>query len=295
MQVIVHCGAHSTEEDRLLKSLLRNREIFTKSKTAVPGPSSYRSLLKDCFATLEQGDPAPESRDVLWEAILDGADAERVILSNPHFWGSQRMALSFNQLYPNAELRCRFMQQLFQGDDIALHLGLRNPVGFIPGLLKNANPQRIKELQQDNSPLRVQWSELLLRLRASVPEIPITVWCYEDLPLVWPHVLRQFGALEAGARVNGGMDLLSDIMSKEGMQRLRSYLHQHPDFNDSQRQRVTLAFLDKYALEDELEEELDMPDWDDVLIEEATDAYERDLDRIANIGGVTMISPAVEP
>lgn len=294
MQVIVHCGAHATEEDRLFKSLLRNREIFAQSRTSVPGPSTYRTLLKNCFAALEQGEPALGSRDVLWDAILDGESAERVILSNPHFWGSQRMALSVNQLYPHAELRCQYLQHLFQGDELSLHLGLRNPVGFVPGLLKNANPRRTKELQHENSPLRIQWSELLLRLRASQPDLPLTVWCYEDLPLIWADVLRSFGGVAADARVNGSMDLLSAIMSKEGLKRLRSYLEQHPDFNDSQRQRVIMAFLDKYALEEELEEELDMPDWTEELIEDATEAYERDLDRIANIGGVTMINPAVD-
>ena len=90
MQVIVHTGAHATEEDRLLKSLLRNKEDFSKRGVAVPGPGKYRSLLKDCFSALKAGDPAADSRDVLWDAILDEEDADRVVLSNPHFFGSQR-------------------------------------------------------------------------------------------------------------------------------------------------------------------------------------------------------------
>ncbi|MBT8154221.1 hypothetical protein KMP13_09990 [Epibacterium ulvae] len=290
MQVNIHCGAHATEEDRLMKSLLRNKEIFVKTRTAVPGPGKYRELIKGCMAAMEDGRPADTQGQALWDAILDGEDTDRVILSNPHFWGSQRMALSDNQLYPHAEQRVSYLKQLFAQDDLHLHLSLRSPVGFVPALLENANHQRKRELRRDNDPIHIHWSELLLRLRRNFPEIPITVWCYEDLPMIWAQVIRHMGGIEPGARINGGMDLLSAIMSKEGMQRLRAYMHQHQELNEEQKQRVTLAFLDKYALDDEVEEELDMPDWTDSIIEEASDAYDRDLELIDQLDGVTLIS-----
>lgn len=291
MQVIVHCGAHGTEEDRLLKSLLRNKEIFVKSRTAVPGPGKYRELIKTCFAAMEQGQQPANQDQALWDAILDGEDADRVILSNPHFWGSQRMALTDNQLYPHAEQRLSFMRQLFPQDELQLSFALRSPTGFIPGLLEKGNPQRKRELRRHNDPLRIRWSELLLRLSRQFPDVPITVWCYEDLPLIWAQVIRNMAGLAPGARINGGMDLLSSIMSKEGMQRLRAYMHQHPQLNEEQKQRVTMAFLDKYALDDAVEEELDMPSWTEELIEDATDVYDRDLELIGQLDGVTLIEP----
>ena len=38
MQVILHTGAHYTDEDRLMKCLLRNKGDFAKRGIAVPGP-----------------------------------------------------------------------------------------------------------------------------------------------------------------------------------------------------------------------------------------------------------------
>ncbi len=290
MQVIVHCGAHATEEDRLLKTLLRNKSVYSATRTAVPGPGKYRPLLRECFDAMDEEALLPDAKEALWDAILDEEDAQRVILSNPHFWGSPRMALTDNRLYPAAEQRMSLMQRLFQDDELQLHLTLRNPVGFIPALLHNASPQRIHELRHGCDPTQVRWSDLLIRLRQHVPSIPITVWCYEDLPLIWANVLRTMGGLEDGVRVHGGMDFLASVMTREGMQRLRGYLNSHSEMPEPHKRRVYAAFLDKYVLDEALEEELDMPEWNEALIDDATQIYEQDLEVIENLQGVTLLS-----
>jgi hypothetical protein len=68
-------------------------------------------------------------------------------------------------------------------------------------------------------------------------------------------------------------------------------MHTHPDMSEIQKRRVIVAFLDKFALEDEIEEELDMPGWTDDLVQELTDLYDRDIETVRRIAGVTMIAP----
>ena len=57
------------------------------------------------------------------------------------------------------------------------------------------------------------------------------------------------------------------------------------------RRRVTAAFLDKYVRDDMIEEELDTPGWSPEMLEAMTDAYEDDMDAVARIPGVTLITP----
>lgn len=291
MQVIVHTGAHATEEDRLLKSLLRNKEGFSQRGVAVPGPGKYRSLLKECFAALKAGEPSAESRDVLWDAILDEEDADRVILSNPHFFGSQRNALEDDMFYPESVQRMQYLQQLFPYDQIEIFMGLRNPAGFLPALLENASSKRLREVRQQIDPRQLRWSEMMTRLRQAVPNIAITVWCYEDMPLIWGQILRDMAGLEPHETLLGELDLLPTIMSKEGMTRLRSYLTAHDDLSEMQKRRVYAAFLDKFALEDALEEELDLHGWTDELVEDLTEIYDEDIYNLQRIPGVTLIEP----
>jgi hypothetical protein len=291
MQVIFHCGAHGTEEDRLLKTLLRNKDRFLRHGTVVPGPGKYRYLLKDCIAALQQGTATPESRDVLWDAILEEEKADRVLLSNAHFFGSQRQAIEDNQFYPEAEARLLSMQQLFANDDLELFIGLRNPATMLPGLLENASPQRKTEVLSELDPYHLRWSDLLIRLRHAAPNVPITVWCFEDMPLVWGQIIRDMAGLDIDERIEGAMDLLSAIMNREGMRRLRHYLAQHPDLSEAHRHRVFAAFLDKYANEDELEEEIDLPGWTEAMVDTVSEIYEEDMDHVQRIPGVTLIAP----
>ncbi|WP_297340186.1 hypothetical protein [Pseudophaeobacter sp.] len=291
MQVIFHCGAHGTEEDRLLKTLLRNKDRFRLHGTVVPGPGKYRYLLKDCMAALQDGQATTEARDVLWDAILEEEQADRVLLSNANFFGSQRQSIEGSQFYPEAEARLLSLQHLFAQDKLELYIGLRNPATILPGLLENAHPDRKAQVLSNLDPYHLRWSDLLTRLRRAVPQVPLTVWCFEDMPLIWAQIIRDMSGLEMNQRLDGGMDLLSTIMSREGMRRLRQYLAQHPDMSETQQRRVMAAFLDKYVREDELEEEIDLPGWSEALIESVTALYEEDMQIVQRIPGVTMITP----
>jgi len=85
--------------------------------------------------------------------------------------------------------------------------------------------------------------------------------------------------------ITGGFDLLSAIMQPEGMKRFLSYLKTHPPQTEAQKRRIIAAFLDKYAVAEEVEEELDLPGWTDDLVAEMTDIYEADVEEIARMEG----------
>lgn len=291
MQVIIHCGAHATEEDLLLKSLLKNAGSLAQQGTCAPGPGRYRSLLKDCMAALKDGTAADEAPELLWDAILDDSQASRVILSNPHFFGSPRHALQQQSLYPEAESRLQALQALFPYDQLEIFMALRSPATFLPALFAKSARGTVRKALRGCDPLQLRWSELLQRMRAAAPQMPVTVWCYEDLPLIWGQVLRELAGLEAGAPLKGRLDLLATLMLPAGLERLQSYLDAHPEMTGIHRRRVYAAFLDKFAREEALEEELDFPGWTETLIEEMSDIYEEDLYAIQRIPGVTLIAP----
>ena len=39
MDIVLHAGAHCTDEDRLVKCLLKNKDLFLQRGVAGPGPS----------------------------------------------------------------------------------------------------------------------------------------------------------------------------------------------------------------------------------------------------------------
>lgn len=69
------------------------------------------------------------------------------------------------------------------------------------------------------------------------------------------------------------------------------YLSTHQtEERPSSRQRILTAFLDKYANPDEMEIEVDLPEWDDERVAAMTALYEDDLYLIEGMEGVTLIS-----
>jgi len=291
MQIILHTGAHYTEEDRLMKCLLRNKDDFARAGVAVPSPGRYRKLLKETMVALRDAPPGDEARDVLLDAMLDAETADRIILSNAHFFGAPRAAVRQGVLYPSAPERIANMRSLFPYDGLEVFMAIRNPAAFLPLVFDQSPRDSFADFLGGVDPREVRWSETVLRIRDAAPDVALTLWCNEDSPLIWAQIIREMAGLDHGQKITGGFDLLSAIMSKEGMKRFRAYLKERPDLSEMHKRRVVAAFLDKFALEDEIEEELDLPGWNDALVDEMTELYDEDLAEIQRIPGVTVLTP----
>jgi hypothetical protein len=291
MQVILHTGAHYTDDDRLMKCLLRNKGDFAKRGISVPGPGKYRKLLKDTFNALKEAPASPDARDILVDAMLDDEKADRLILSNTHFFGAPRSAVRQGVIYPMAPERIANMSQLFPFDQVEMFMAIRNPASFLPSVFDNSPQDQFADFLGGVDPREIRWSETLARIREAAPDVPITVWCNEDTPLIWAQIIRDLAGLEHGEKIVGGFDLLADIMTREGMKRFRAYLKTHAVMTEMQKRRVISAFLDKFAIEEEIEEELDLPGWTEQMVDEMTDIYDEDLIQIQRLPGVQVISP----
>ena len=291
MHLALHTGAHYTEQERLIKSILRNAGVLSGRGTHVPGPNSYRGLLRDTLNAMTKAPPAPDAGDVLLEVILDGVKADRVVLSDANFFRTAGTAIQRGVLYPAAPERMAHMARLFPDATLEIFLGLRNPATLIPILHEKSIHPDAERFWDGHTPQDVRWLDTVSDIREAVPDVPMTIWCSEDLPLIWSEVVREICGMDPQEKIIGGFDLLSAIMSKEGMERLRSYLHNHAEMTEVQKRRVISAFLDKFALDEEIEQELDMEGWDDALVEEITELYDEDVVAIGRLPGVTVLSP----
>lgn len=291
MQLVLHTGAHYTEQERLIKSVLRNNDTFAKRGIVVPGPNSYRGLVRDTLNAMRKTPASPEAREVLLDVILDGVPAERLILSDANFFRTAGTAIQNGVLYPAAAGRMAHMAKLFAEDEVEIFIGLRNPATLIPILYDKSVDNSDASFWGNRTPQDIRWSDTIHDIREMAPSVPITFWCNEDTPVLWAQIIREMAGVAAEEKIVGGFDLLSTIMTKEGMERLRSYLHGHQEMNEEQKRRTIAAFLDKFAIEDAIEEELDMPGWTEALVDELTELYDEDVARLANMPGVRMIVP----
>ncbi|MBI1416590.1 MAG: hypothetical protein GC146_05130 [Limimaricola sp.] len=291
MQIAFHIGANCTDDDRLLKSLLKNADGFAELGIKVPGPGKYRRLIRETIQSLDGAPPAPDAHEVLMDAILDDAHANRVVMSNSAFICVPNRVFENATFYEQATPKISGLMQLFPHDEIELFMAMRNPATFVPAAYAESKRDNFAEFMCGLAPEAIRWSDVVTRIRAAAPQARLTVWCNEDTPLIWAQLIREISGVDPLTRILGGYDLLASIMSPDGMTRFMSYLKSHPPQTEMQKRRVIAAFLDKYVLEDEVEETVDLPGFDEAMITRLTELYEEDVYAIERMAGVDFISP----
>jgi hypothetical protein len=289
MRIVYHLGAHCTDEERLLRCLLKNRQTLGEQGIMVPGPARYRALLRDTAITLK-GQPASiDTQEHVLDQIMEEASAERLILSWENFLSFPQWVLT-DRLYPAAAERVRAFTRIFPEAEAEFFLAIRNPATFLPDLFAKQRDKTYAAFMGGTDPSDHHWSDVIADVLDENPGVPFTVWCDEDTPLIWPEVLAAVSGIAPGTVLEDSDELLASIMSPEGMVRMNTYLASHVPQSVVQRRRVVSAFLDKFALPEKIEAEVDLPGWTENTIAGLTADYIDDIARIRAMPGVTFLA-----
>ncbi|MEO6298708.1 MAG: hypothetical protein ABIV25_13485 [Paracoccaceae bacterium] len=295
MRIVYHLGAHCTDDERLLRCLLKNRGVLANQGIVVPGPTRYRNLLRDTAVALK-GQPASlDTQALVLEQIMEEDKAERLILSWDSFLSFPPWALD-GALYPAAADRVRAFSQIFPQIEAEFYLALRNPATFLPALFDKQKNNKggakdFNEFMKGVDIYSIRWSDVIERVLRANPDVPLGIWCDEDTPLIWPEVLQAVSGHAPATKLEDEHELLHQIMSAEGLKRMQAYIATHPITTPDMRRKVVSAFLDKFAVEDRINIEVEVPGWTGDTIATLTQIYEQDVARIAQMPGVRFIAP----
>ncbi len=291
MQVAFHIGANCTDEDRLLKSIFKNADILLQDGVAVPGPSRYRRLLRETIQGLGDDPPAPDTRDILLDAIIENDNIRRVVLTNDNFICIPRRIFDHGAFYPQAELKVRALHRLFPRDDIELFLSIRNPVTFLQETFERAEAPDLDTYLGFMRPEEMRWSDVVRRIKAGAPDTPLTVWCHEDSPLLWEQLIRRQSGASPEMAIRGGLDPLSGLIDQTGLSELQQALTAQQPPDDATRHDMIAAIWEAHAIDDAAEYEIDLIDFAPDRIDHLTDLYDRDVEVIDAMEGVTLLLP----
>jgi hypothetical protein len=289
MLISFHIGAHCTYGSKLMRGLLKNRPILEQHGVSVPPPSRYREVLPQVMKKVKTNRATAEAEEMVIDEIIDTDTCERIVMSYEDLICMPQGIFYGDRLYGQVEFKLKWLRNVFPSSPMEFHIGVRNPATFIPNVCPS--PAGYADFIGKTNIDDVLWSNVIKTMRRACPDVPVTVFAYEDTPLTWTQIMRSVAGLDQMVPLEGGLDILAQIMQREGMKRLRTYLNTHPPQNENQRRQILTAFLDKYVDETAIEEEVDLPGWDDALIERLTERYEQDLYEIEDIPGVTFILP----
>ena len=290
MEILFHLGAHCTDDGLLIRSILRNRAQLASHGIIVPGPGRYRELLGSVSTTLRGDTATDDTEAMLIEAISDDDTAARIVLSNENFICRDKVAVGADGLYPKAE-KSAWLRRCFPSHEVHFALGLRNPATFVPALLSTLSDED-RETCLDILDLdQLSWADVVAEILEANPNATLTLWAHEDTPFIWSEIMREVTGHDPYITLDGGEDMLAQILSSDGMIRLQSFLENHPDITEARRRKAISAFLEAHAVPGEVEEEIDLPGWTVETISDLTAAYDDEIERIKVMPRVIWLEP----
>ncbi len=295
MQVIYVLGGHETDAGRLFGGLLAEQAQLASRGVVLVRPRRLRQALEPVAARLRDG-AAPGSEDVRLAEQLAGPDgAGRLVLSGEPLLGPASQAVREGLLYPFVAGRARTLRDAVHGHDTVFVIALRNPAALLPAIGRKTAPDAVAEILADAKPHALRWVHTLRRLREAVPDAPVIAWCHEDTPLLWDEIAEVVTGLPADAAENGDgasrMAYLRTLLTEEGARIVADALDGPPSAGRAEARRAIAAGLAAHARPGVLEMDLSDTGWTQDEIDRLTAGYHADLDIIARMDGVTLLSP----
>lgn len=291
INIVYHLGAPHTDNEQITWSLRKNADLLTEKGVMMRRPREYRPLLKEMILELKGEEPSVVDQEKLLTSIVKNQEVDRLVMSDTRFLGVPAWMLYGGGLYKNAANNTARIRDLFPDNPCEFFLGISNPANFIPAVFNQQTDKTYEQFIDNTDLASVRWSDVVFAIQQENPECPLTVWCNEDTPIIWPTILREIAGLDPQTPLKGELDVIAQIMSENGVELLGKYLEERPNLTEIQRRRIRGIFLEKFYLDDEVEEEIDVPGWTEDTIDVLTDIYDDDIERIERLPGVHFIAP----
>jgi hypothetical protein len=291
MQVAIHFGTHGTEPERMIRTLMENRDWLLGNGVEVVPPGRYKGVLDEALNSLKGGEAPPEMEEVIYDALLESDSVKRMVISQASLIGAPMRCLSNKGLFPQAGARMRAVGNLFPSAEVEMSLAIQNPALQIPHLVSRMPDMSFERALANCDPRDLRWGPAMQRIVEAMQGRRIIVWCYEDTPLIWPEAVRRVARMPAEVPLKSGLAVLGDLLPPEGLAELKEAMARAGRLTVEARRSIFAEMLGRHARPESVREEVVVPGWTQDLVDEITDAYEEDVAMIAALPDVEFLGP----
>lgn len=289
--MVYHLGAPHTDNDQLTRSLKKDAALLSRNGILQQRQRRYRKRLNQILTEQSGEVPTTSTQEKNFSILTENQNLDRLAFSDSKFLGVPSWMLNKDVLFKNAGPKTAALRSLFPDNPCVFLLAIMNPATLIPSAFSAQTTREYDDFIGNTDLEAVCWSDVVSRIQRANPGCPVTIWCNEDTPVIWPSVLAEFTGLPADTRFSGELDVIQELIPGNAFEKLKQYLGERPDLNELQRRRVRAIFLEKFGVSDAVEEEIDLPGWTENLVEKITELYEDDIERISRMPGVNFIFP----
>lgn len=291
MQVAFHVGVHGTDDDRVLRCLAMNRDLLARRHGEVSPKDIHEPILNEALLALKGGIASPEMEEVVLDALLESDRVARLIFSRPTFLGLPKRAFDGDGLLAAAGPKMRALANIFPSAECEFFMALKNPATYVPEALRRALRQGERIPAEALDPEGMRWAPTLRRTVRELGGRRLVLWCNEDTPLVFPEVMRRLIGVPAGEPLEGGMLMAERVLTEAGREVLAQRLQAEAPASVADRRRITIEVLAAHHDPEAVRLRIDLPGWDQQVVDRMTAAYDADVAEIAALPGVEFIGP----
>ncbi|SDW17405.1 hypothetical protein SAMN05444358_101123 [Ruegeria halocynthiae] len=291
MQMVIQAGAHFTDEAQLFSLLQANTQIMADNHTAFWGLRPFRKIFRPA---LKPSADRPSHQDTLAQfqnLFPKGQQIDRAILSSALYLGERSSIIMDGQFYARAGQRMAYLDQLFGESTVELFIGLRNPGSFIPNVLMLLSAHEREHILATTDLSCLSWLAMIEDIRDLAPDVKITLWSNEDFPLICGDILRTLAGMPDDTPIEEEFTLLSSLVSDVGKRELADVIEQQSVPNDPILRGKLGQIFQQHALTDAIEEELELPGWNEDIVAAFTELYEQDLARLQTMPDIRFLKP----
>ncbi len=291
MQVAIHAGAAFTDEGRLSRSLRANKNVLSEQGVATFGPRRYRQVFKPAFAAPPTRPLKPQEIDQVQAALPSDPQVRRTVFLSNDLIADGKSAIQHGQFYPLAGQRMSLLDQALGSTLVELFFSLRNPGSFVPKLLMSLPDADRENITRSTDLSCLSWTGMIDDIRDLAPEVKITLWSNEESPFLWGDIVRSISGLPEDTPIQGEHDLLLSLLTEAGKEKAQEIVSAGSDQNQASTRDALAEVLEEHARPDMVEEELELPGWNNEIVEAFSELYEQDLARLETMPGVRLLRP----
>lgn len=291
MQVVFHIGSHMTDSEKVLKTLLSNRDELLKLGTEPIPNSRHKGIFVDALASLKGGAATPEMEQILLDAVTESDDPQRIIFSMAGFLGVPKVAVTPRGFFADVETRLNGLMRLYPSSETEFFMAIRNPATMLNDIVIQDPNINHDTYFGSIDPRELRWRDVAQRMARAAQGRRIVMWCYEDLPMIFPEVLRMIGNMPLDARLTGGQQYVDESLTPEGREKLKEAMRGYGHASIGKRRELHGEMLRQYGLEGRFDQAITLPGWTQKLVDEISDNYYSDVAEIAVLPGIEFILP----
>ena len=294
--IAYHIGGHGTVSYYLNKLFKLNRLTLEQMGVVTPIPSRYRQVEAHFFSAHRDAPFSEEDQELFFDMITDVDRFERLVLSYNAFLSNRQMAVTENGLYPSILLKMHFLRDLYFDFDIDIFFEIESLATFPFTLYEKIhddkkaifNSAQFTNIFAAESTI-FRWKEIIRRISVSLPKAKITVFCAEDVPIVWPSIVQKMTGSTSVFDFNGIYGLPLYHMKKSKRRPfLRSMKSMPPKSIDEYTDRIGSNLGDTMKVRD-VSEQYYALGWGAKHIEYFNSVYEDDIEAIQRIPNVEVL------